>query len=78
MPKQVVDKDGKVCCDRLLSAHSANIIILLVVFISHKILFGEAVLRRVACCATPPSVPITYATAVVDELRHVYHRLRNH
>ena len=53
MPKQVGDKDGKVCCDRLLSAHSANIIILLVVFISHKILFGEAVLRRVACCATP-------------------------
>jgi len=37
-------KIAKVCCDRLLWAHSANLFIL-------SIFFGEAVLHPLACCA---------------------------
>ena len=54
--------------------HSENFIKLSFEVVSHKNIFGEAVLRPLACCAqgqlSPSALPISYATARGVECTH--------
>jgi len=51
MPKQISTKIAKVCCDRLLLAHSENFILLNFVIFNHNIFLARL------CSALSPAVP---------------------
>jgi len=65
LPKQVGNKTSKVRADRLVLAHSANFIILTLVFVSHKIFLLRLSCSPLASWARGqllPSAPLSYAT----------------